>query len=244
MQTETRKTTLTLTPVVWEFRCRMSQPCLGCQCLRCTEEPGWHGSGYEKTGHFWSTARSVSSGHCLHSSTLRWTDSPVCDKNKRKPISQIGSGNKSMLLLTICFSEYLLEESRLTASMWPKSMSWPNRNINSSLHTYFFFWYPSSVLSPLNLLRMFASSLLMRLISASLLLPVHQADSGVRSQEVRFRVSDTQSESESDLQFRMSLMKTASPRIPSPLTAGMMMIAGKWCPGHNRNTSQKEETRE
>lgn len=43
--------------------------------------------------------------------------------------------------------------------------------MNSSLQTYFFFWYPSRVLSPLNLLRMFASSLLILLISASLLLP-------------------------------------------------------------------------
>ena len=52
--------------------------------------------------------------------------------------------------LTICFSVYLLEESRLTASMWPKSMSWPSRKMKSNLQTYFFFWYPSNVLSPLN----------------------------------------------------------------------------------------------
>ena len=32
--------------------------------------------------------------------------------------------------------------------MCPKSMSCPSRKIKSSLHTYFFFWYPSSVLSP------------------------------------------------------------------------------------------------
>lgn len=50
--------------------------------------------------------------------------------------------------LTICFSVYLLELRRLTASMWPKSMSCPRRNINNSLQTYFFFWYPSRVLSP------------------------------------------------------------------------------------------------
>ena len=74
--------------------------------------------------------------------------------------------------LTICFSEYLLELSKLTASMWPKSISWPNKNMNNNLQTYFFFWYPSNVLSPLNLLRMFANSLLILLISASLLLPV------------------------------------------------------------------------
>ena len=43
---------------------------------------------------------------------------------------------------------YLFELSRLTASMWPKSMSCPRRNMNSSLQTYFFFWYPSRVLSP------------------------------------------------------------------------------------------------
>lgn len=43
--------------------------------------------------------------------------------------------------------------------------------MNSNLHTYFFFWYPSNVLSPLNLLLIFANSLLIRLISASLLLP-------------------------------------------------------------------------
>lgn len=73
--------------------------------------------------------------------------------------------------LTICFSEYLLEDNKLTASIWPKSISWPNRNINKSLQTYFFFWYPSKVLSPLNLLLMFANSLLIRFISASLLLP-------------------------------------------------------------------------
>jgi len=76
-----------------------------------------------------------------------------------------------IVVLTICFSEYLFDESKLTASMCPKSMSWPRRKMNSSLQTYFFFWYPSSVLSPLNLLRMFASSLLILLISASLLLP-------------------------------------------------------------------------
>lgn len=40
--------------------------------------------------------------------------------------------------LTICFSVYLLELSRLTASMCPKSMSWPSRKMKSSLHTYFF----------------------------------------------------------------------------------------------------------
>lgn len=73
--------------------------------------------------------------------------------------------------LTICFSVYLLELSRLTASMWPKSMSWPSRKMKSSLHTYFFLLYPSRALSPLNLERMLASSLLIRLISASLLLP-------------------------------------------------------------------------
>lgn len=73
--------------------------------------------------------------------------------------------------LTICFSEYLLDDSKLTASICPKSMSWPSRNMNSNLQTYFFFWYPSKVLSPLNLLRIFANSLLIRLISASLLLP-------------------------------------------------------------------------
>lgn len=50
--------------------------------------------------------------------------------------------------LTICFSVYLLELRRLTASMWPKSMSWPRRKMKRSLHTYFFFWYPSKVLSP------------------------------------------------------------------------------------------------
>lgn len=40
--------------------------------------------------------------------------------------------------LTICFSVYLLELSRFTASMCPKSMSWPSRKMKSSLHTYFF----------------------------------------------------------------------------------------------------------
>ena len=73
--------------------------------------------------------------------------------------------------LTICFSEYLFELSKLTASMWPKSMSCPSRKINNNLQTYFFFWYPSSVLSPLNLFLMLANSLLIRFISASLLLP-------------------------------------------------------------------------
>ena len=52
--------------------------------------------------------------------------------------------------LTICFSVYLFEDSKLTASICPKSMSWPSRNMNRSLHTYFFFWYPSNVLSPCN----------------------------------------------------------------------------------------------
>lgn len=52
------------------------------------------------------------------------------------------------LPLTICFSVYLLELSRLTASMWPKSISWPSRKMKSSLHTYFFLLYPSSTLSP------------------------------------------------------------------------------------------------
>ncbi len=73
--------------------------------------------------------------------------------------------------LTICFSVYLLELSRLTASMWPKSISWPKRKMKSSLHTYFFLLYPSKALSPLNFERMLANSLFMRLISASLLLP-------------------------------------------------------------------------
>ena len=95
----------------------------------------------------------------------------------------------------ICFSEYLLEDNRLTASMWPKSMSWPSKKIKSNLQTYFFFWYPSRVLSPLNLERMLASSLLIRFTSASLL-----------------------------LQLRMSEMKTARPRIPSPFTAGIFSI--------------------
>lgn len=51
-------------------------------------------------------------------------------------------------ILTICFSVYLFDESRFTASIWPKSISCPRRKINSSLHTYFFFWYPSNCLSP------------------------------------------------------------------------------------------------
>ncbi len=54
----------------------------------------------------------------------------------------------TQLTLTICFSVYLFEESRLTASMWPKSMSCPNKKMKSNLQTYFFFWYPSNVLSP------------------------------------------------------------------------------------------------
>ena len=40
--------------------------------------------------------------------------------------------------LTICFSVYLLELRRLTASMCPKSISWPKRKMKSSLQTYFF----------------------------------------------------------------------------------------------------------
>ena len=52
--------------------------------------------------------------------------------------------------LTICFSVYLLDDNKLTASICPKSISWPRRKIKSSLHTYFFFWYPSKVLSPWN----------------------------------------------------------------------------------------------
>ena len=51
-------------------------------------------------------------------------------------------------ILTICFSVYLLDESRFTASIWPKSISCPRRKINSNLQTYFFFWYPSNCLSP------------------------------------------------------------------------------------------------
>ena len=43
-------------------------------------------------------------------------------------------------ILTICFSVYLFDDSKLTASMCPKSMSCPRRNMNNSLHTYFFFW--------------------------------------------------------------------------------------------------------
>jgi hypothetical protein len=38
-------------------------------------------------------------------------------------------------LLTICFSVYLFELRRLTASIWPKSISCPSKNINnSSIH--------------------------------------------------------------------------------------------------------------
>ncbi|RNA15637.1 hypothetical protein BpHYR1_013336 [Brachionus plicatilis] len=55
--------------------------------------------------------------------------------------------------------------------------------------------HPSSVLSPLNLVRMLASSLLIRFISASRL-----------------------------LQLRMSDMNTLRPRIPSPLTGGVILI--------------------
>ena len=132
-----------------------------------------------------------------------------------------------MLGLTICFSVYLFEDNKLTASICPKSMSCPSRNMNKSLQTYFFFWYPSKVLSPcnveifqeykncklylkvnyqiiskntssyltLNFDRILANSLLIRFTSASLL-----------------------------LQFRMSEIKTARPRIPSPLTAGISMV--------------------
>lgn len=56
--------------------------------------------------------------------------------------------NNSENLLTICFSVYLFEVSKFTASIWPKSMSFPSKNMNSSLQTYFFFWYPSIILSP------------------------------------------------------------------------------------------------
>ena len=43
---------------------------------------------------------------------------------------------------------YLFDDNKLTASMWPKSISCPRRNMNNNLHTYFFFWYPSNCLSP------------------------------------------------------------------------------------------------
>lgn len=46
----------------------------------------------------------------------------------------------SLTILTICFSEYLFDDNKLTASMWPKSMSWPSKNMNNNLQTYFFFW--------------------------------------------------------------------------------------------------------
>lgn len=70
---------------------------------------------------------------------------PRVDKHRYEEITL--NGNNLHLIprtnyktLTICFSEYLLEESKLTASMWPKSMSWPSKKMNSSLQTYFFFW--------------------------------------------------------------------------------------------------------
>lgn len=55
----------------------------------------------------------------------------------------------------------------------------------------------------------------MRLISASLLLPAAAAQAD--GAEVSQRVGQY-----ADLQLRMSLMKTAKPRIPSPRTAGMV----------------------
>jgi len=126
--------------------------------------------------------------------------------------------------LTICFSVYLLDDRRLTASMWPKSMSWPRRKMKSNLQTYFFFWYPSRVLSPLNLDRILASSLLIRFISASLLLPTSIRQIKI-DKNCYIRFANDLWLLVMNLQFRMSEMKTAKPLIPSPLTAGILRLS-------------------
>ena len=172
---------------------------------------------------------------------------------------------------TTCFSLYLLELRRFTASICPKSMSWPKRKMNRSLHTYFFFWYPSNVLSPtesaetyssslshtlsiqwyrvqtdslhailfvakssygkeqhwlsthapipLNFERMLANSLLMRFTSASLLLPTIKID-----YNMRYTYIVTTCTVYRCIQFLMSEMKTASPRMPSPRTFGIVIL--------------------
>lgn len=56
----------------------------------------------------------------------------------RQDIRQNALSFIETFLLTICFSVYLLELSRFTASIWPKSMSCPRRKMKSSLQTYFF----------------------------------------------------------------------------------------------------------
>lgn len=82
-------------------------------------------------------------GHCKEMATasegpgpggtpgrLRWRPESPLQPQPAQPLPAV--------TLTICFSVYLLELSRFTASMCPKSMSWPKRKMKSNLQTYFF----------------------------------------------------------------------------------------------------------
>lgn len=157
----------------------MLLPCLGCQYWRCTVVPNLHESDYVIASHSWCSEWWALSDRYWCLRVRKWKDNPRRENEwygaiiKRFFVSYHHHFRflRGIALLTICFSEYLFDESKLTASIWPKSMSWPSRKMNNSLHTYFFFWYPSSVLSPLNLLRMLANSLFIRFTSDSLLLP-------------------------------------------------------------------------
>mmetsp|Transcript_34239 Transcript_34239/g.110370 ORF Transcript_34239/g.110370 Transcript_34239/m.110370 type:complete len:282 (+) Transcript_34239:1391-2236(+) len=82
------------------------------------------------------------------------------------------------------FSEYFWEERRLTASMWPKSTSYPSMYMYRIFHTYFLRLYPFMLESDVNLERMCAISFSTRFSSCSL-----------------------------EEQLRRSEMKTVSPRI-------------------------------
>ena len=96
--------------------------------------------------------------------------------------------------------------------------------------------------SPLNFDLIFASSLLILFTSASLLLPKIKPKHNImcigftsitdRNRLLRVALNNVYSVKKSYSQFRMSEINTAKPRIPSPLTAGIVAV-------YNNLTSEK-----
>ncbi len=124
--------------VIWADQSRMPRTYPSIPYSKYIAARDWHAQDYAIGYHSWCIEWWVWWVPSWDWSAPIWTDIPA---------STIQSWS-SLLRITICFSVYLFDESRLTASMYPKSMSWPSRKMNNSLHTYFFFWYPSNVLSP------------------------------------------------------------------------------------------------
>jgi len=74
------------------------------------------------------------------------------------------------------FSEYFGLEMRLTASMCPKSTSYPSMYMYRIFHTYFLRLYPFMCASAVNFWRMCAISFWTRLASCSLLVQLRRSD--------------------------------------------------------------------